>query len=441
MIRRVLRALLRRILELFFRRIELAGAERIPPGPVVFVVNHPNALVDPLFLLCFVPRPVSFLAKAPLFHTPLVGTLARALDAIPVHRRQDQGDVAEANRAMFAAARRVLERGGAIAIAPEGTSHSAPRLRPIKTGAARIALGAGTSAPITIVPVGLFYTGKETFRSEALVYFGSGFTVESAPLGPDGEPPADRVDAVTTAIERALTDVIVQADEFAALDLAARAERLLAATDPAATDRSLAEALTLRRRLVAGYGSLRETAPDDLAALLTRLERLESEFAAAAIDPTTHLPARFSGWSVSAAVLLFLGRVALFVPLAIPGLILHYPAYWLIGRVARGVVRGHDDVLATAKIIGALVFFPLTWLAVAAGAERLGGWRAAVAALILAPVAGYLALRLVERFDQFLSATRAFGFYLFRRAGYARLALDRERFRHDLAGVADRLGV
>ena len=80
------------------------GVSRLKPAAptvdraVVFAVNHPNALIDPLFLLSFAPRPVSFLAKAPLFRMPLVGRVARAFDSIPVYRRQDKVSTA-GNRA------------------------------------------------------------------------------------------------------------------------------------------------------------------------------------------------------------------------------------------------------------------------------------------------------------------------------------------------------
>ena len=49
-------------------------------GPLLFVLNHPNSLVDPVFVLCLAPRPASFLAKAPLFRIPLVGALVRGAD-------------------------------------------------------------------------------------------------------------------------------------------------------------------------------------------------------------------------------------------------------------------------------------------------------------------------------------------------------------------------
>src|SRR5207244_5145757 len=141
--RTLVRAVFGLVLRVFFRRIEVSGSAHVPArGPVMFVLNHPNALVDPAFLLCLAPRRVSFLAKSPLFRMPILGYLVRALDCLPVYRQQDEGEDVSKNREMFVAARKLLSRGGTIGICPEGVSHDEPRLRPIKTGAARIALGA-----------------------------------------------------------------------------------------------------------------------------------------------------------------------------------------------------------------------------------------------------------------------------------------------------------
>ncbi|TLY53119.1 MAG: hypothetical protein E6K55_08305, partial [Gemmatimonadetes bacterium] len=184
-VRALFRALFGLILRVFFRRIEVSGSERVPArGPVIFVLNHPSGLIDPAFLLCLAPRRVSLLAKAPLFRVPIIGFFCRAFEAIPVHRRQDAGSDPSQNRETFETARAVLARGGAIGIFPEGTSHSDPQLRPLKTGAARIAVGAaaalggeggggggggGGAAPLVIVPAGLYYRAKRTFRSAALL--------------------------------------------------------------------------------------------------------------------------------------------------------------------------------------------------------------------------------------------------------------------------------
>ena len=104
-VRKVTTAVIRLIMRIFFRRIELVGRRRIPrEGGVIFAVNHPNGLIDPLFLLSFVPRPISFLAKAPILRMPLIGWLARGLDTIPVYRTQDNFSTTK-NKEMFAAAR------------------------------------------------------------------------------------------------------------------------------------------------------------------------------------------------------------------------------------------------------------------------------------------------------------------------------------------------
>src|SRR4030095_9587808 len=176
MVRRIITSILRLALRIYFRRIEVAGLENVPRDqPVIFVLNHPNALVDPVFLLCFAPRKVSFLAKAPLFRMPVIGSLVRALDSLPAYRQQDAGEDVTRNRETFDAARKLLLNGGTIGICPEGVSHNEPRLKPLKTGAARIALGAASSGAqldVKIVPVGLYYTEKTTFRSSALLRFG-----------------------------------------------------------------------------------------------------------------------------------------------------------------------------------------------------------------------------------------------------------------------------
>src|SRR5260370_31359 len=234
-VRAFCQALFSLVLRIFFRRIEVSGLAHVPSdGPVIFVLNHPSGLIDPAFLLCLAPRRVALLAKAPLFRMPVIAMLCRAFEAIPVHLLQDAGADPVANRQTFETARALLASGGAIALFPDAASHSEPRLRPLQTGAARIALGAAaglTGPPIQIVPAGLYYRAKRTFRSAALLHFGEPFVVDPVPLAPGEEPPAGPVRELTARIERALASVTLHAEHAEGLALAEREQRIVAARD------------------------------------------------------------------------------------------------------------------------------------------------------------------------------------------------------------------
>ena len=54
----MLERLARLILRIFFREIVIQGRERLPDGgPVLFAPNHPNSLLDPLFMACRIQHP------------------------------------------------------------------------------------------------------------------------------------------------------------------------------------------------------------------------------------------------------------------------------------------------------------------------------------------------------------------------------------------------
>jgi glycerol-3-phosphate O-acyltransferase/dihydroxyacetone phosphate acyltransferase len=417
MTRRLITAIVRVVARIFFRRIEIVGEEHVPrDAPVVFAVNHPNGLIDPVFLLCYAPRPVSFLAKAPLFKMPFIGWFVRGFQSIPVYRKEDNFSPAQ-NRETFARARETLARGRAIAIFPEGTTHSDPRLKALKTGAARIALGAALPR-VLVIPTGLFYTSKQTFRSAAVMYFGAPIDVAPVPVDESGEPPRDAVDALTRRIESALAEVTVQADSRAALDLIGRADRIfrLGRGD-------LAAALETRKRFVAGYRWLCEHDPERLAHVQSRIERFEAELGAAKLEPKELVPPTFLGSVKTILTLLVL------LPLALAGAIIHYPIYRLIG-VAVARVHRDEELIATQKAVAGLLFYPLAWIASAALAWWRLGWPFALAVILILPLLGYVALRVFEQLDDVIGRARALTWRLARRRAYERL-LARQRAIHD----------
>ena len=442
MFRRILCAVLRLALRIYFRRVEIVGLENVPADkPVIFVLNHPNALVDPVFLLCLAPRQVSFLAKAPLFRMPVIGSLVRALDSLPAYRQQDAGEDVTRNRETFEAAWKLLSRGGTIGICPEGVSHNEPRLKPLKTGAARIALGASSSGgqlDVKIVPVGLYYTEKTTFRSSALLRFGEPITVEPVELQPDGAPPREAVHALRKQIEEALRDVILHAEHDEALALVDRVEQIFSADELSEHDeeQSLARSLQVRQRLLEGYGILRTHSPKRIAAIDGRVNRLHSELQQAGIDPfDLSLPA-----SAAQTITWLIAQFAislLLAPFAIVGALLHYPAYRLAGYLARTLSRGEQDVVSTFKIVAALLFFPLTWLVVAVITWAYVGLFAALGALLMVPVCGYVAIRFAEELDRLSGGFQALMLFLLRRRWFLRLLAERAAIRKEILALRD----
>ncbi|HEU5261324.1 MAG TPA: 1-acyl-sn-glycerol-3-phosphate acyltransferase [Gemmatimonadales bacterium] len=440
--RRLFRAIFGLVLRVFFRRIELSGAERVPAeGPAIFVLNHPNGLIDPAFLLCLAPRRVSFLAKAPLFRMPVVGFFCRTFEAIPVHRRQDAGSDPTQNRETFESARRVLARGGAIALFPEGTSHSDPKLRALKTGAARIALGAAATlpqdTPLLICPAGLYYRAKGTFRSAALLHFGEAFPVEPVPLAPGEEPPVELVRALTAHLERALADVTLQAEEAEAHALVERAQRIFTTQDEApARPPPLGAEFELRRRFLEGYHLVRERWPERFAALATRIDRYEAALAAAGLDPHHLAPKSFQLGRVARYVANALLLLLVLLPAALVGVSVHYPAYRAAGFVATGIAKRAEDALASIKVLAAMLLFPVTWVLAAVAAGLWQGSGAVLLTVAVLPLTAYAALLFFERLDRVIGGARALALFTVRRRAFLRLLAERKAIREDILQVA-----
>ncbi len=418
MIRAVATALSRLVLRVFYRRVEAAGLDRVPPsGPTILVLNHPNGLMDPLLLLCLSPRPVAFLAKSPLFAMPFVSLFVKAFDSIPVYRPQDADADVRRNHETFAKARDLLRRGGVLALFPEGVSHDEPRLMPLKSGAARIALGAASEGPVTVVPAGLTYEARDLFRSGALLRVAEPFTVEPIPLDERGEPPRTAVKVLTERVRVALEGATLQADDHATLRLAAFAESLL---PPAGGAESLDTRVAVRRLLLERAALLRDREPGRLAALTARLARFRDLLSAARLTPDG-LDAGTARTELAASTFAAL-LVALFLaPPALLGVLAHAPAYNLVGPLAARLSRGDTDIVATIKVLGAFLFFPLTWVALGTAAGLAWGLPLGLLVGGALPVLGYLALLLLERWEATVAALRALALALFRRRAFARL--------------------
>lgn len=343
-----------------FYRLEWAGGALPATGPLLLVGNHPNALIDPALLLALSPRPLTFLAKAPLFAVPLLGRLLRALGALPIQRRQDGPADTAANAAVLQAGAQALGAGRVLAIFPEGKSHSDPRLAEMKTGAARMALAAGRT--VEVVPVGLTYARKGRFRSAVHVEVGAGLSVL-----PEPHPSAEAVRALTARVGEALRAVTLELAAWEDLPLVATAEALYALQ----TEGPMEDAE--RRRLFArGMQLLREERPAEYTELRAEVDALARRLALLKASPGD-VAVHYRLATVLRFVLRNAAALVLGLPLAAAGGVLFLP-WTLAVRAALAAKHTPEDMRATVKLLAALVLGPLYVLVLAFGIGRCWGW-------------------------------------------------------------------
>jgi glycerol-3-phosphate O-acyltransferase / dihydroxyacetone phosphate acyltransferase len=430
---RLVQAVISVALRLFFRRIETSRAHLVPEsGALIFVLNHPNGLIDPGLVFAALPRRISFLAKSTLFRIPVAGWLLRTVEALPLYRRADAGEDVAQNLRTFEACRSLLLRGRCVALFPEGLSHNEPKLQPVKTGAARIALGAAVPG-LKIVPVGLYYTSKTSFRGEALLRFGEPLEVPTVEPDEEGEPPREAVRELSARIEEALLGVTLNVETGEQLDAARKAERLFSSVYEGLNMRlPLAERFDFLRGLSAQLFA-RLSAAKDLDSLRRRINRHEAELERIGIAPENLSLSRHSRWYVLRHFLLRASVLLLLLPLTVVGAVLHLPAYLVCTLLARLFPRhGVDEIGPTVKILAAMLFMPLTWLFVSAWAFVRWGWRAALVALPLSVVCGYVALRSLEELYDMRGWFKAVLLLVRRRQLFLRLLIERRALRDEM---------
>jgi 1-acyl-sn-glycerol-3-phosphate acyltransferase len=420
----VVRGLARAISWIFYR-VDRSGEVPLD-GAVLLLPNHANALLDPAIVWATAGRDVRFLAKSTLFDGAFAPILNGAA-AIPVYRRLDQGVDAARNTETFAAVDAALAAGDAICLFPEGISHSSGRLEPLRTGAARMALGAERrGVRVRLVGVGLNFDRKTAFRSRVTVLYGQPFTVGDLATGAGiDEPSAARLATARIASEmrRLLVEVGTDAGDAA---LVARVERLYAAARGA--PRSPEERIARRQAIAAGLERLRAADPERLADSALRLRRYDQRLRRFGLRD------RHLDWEVSmrAAALFAVreGTIALLLaPVALTGLVLFWIPYQVTGWLARRATR-ERDVAATAKVfVGAAVY--VAWLVLlSAMIWRLGGGLSAALALALLPGLAIGGLFAVDRETAVVDTARA---WLFLRRARTQ---TRARLRHERAELA-----
>jgi glycerol-3-phosphate O-acyltransferase/dihydroxyacetone phosphate acyltransferase len=219
--------------KLYFKSSHIRNIEQVPTkGAMFLAANHPSTFLDPLMVAVWLRRPLYFLTNGGIFTNNFVKWLFRQLFMVPIYRKQDSDNPHEQvrqNEKSFAACYEMLYSGGALAIFPEGVSENERRLRKIKTGLARIALGAAAKyewqLPIKIVCAGINYTQSQRFQSEVFVQYDTPILVNDYRAAYEKNPSV-AVHQLTKDIEKRLAELIVITEDKEADELTHQLEIL-----------------------------------------------------------------------------------------------------------------------------------------------------------------------------------------------------------------------
>jgi 1-acyl-sn-glycerol-3-phosphate acyltransferase len=368
-----------------FRSVEVASPP-VPAGPQLWIASHFGAFSDPLVLVHALDRPPRYLAADGLFRVPLLGWLLRLAGAVPVRRSQDGGGAV--NQGAFSAAWEALADGAPVGIFPEGIANDTTSLASLRTGAARIALGAPVTG-LQVVPVGIHYEDKAGLRQRVFVDVGHALDVDAwRASAPDGGDERATVRALTAELEARLREV---APEF--VDLVEQQALRTAATVALRTDDAPRPSWGQRADLADALG---RRSADDRAALVTAVDAYRRDLEAAGLDDEVvvgHRPVPARRLVVQAVV------AALLLPPAAIGAVLHAPVVALAW--ASGRLRVAPVTAATIRPLVALVGAVLTWSAVTwwllASATVDGVLAALAVGFVLVPLWGLAAVVLGER--------------------------------------------
>lgn len=371
-------------------------------GPQLAVSNHFGGAADALIQAYALDRVPRYIARDVIWRYPVAKQVMEFVRAIPTHKPEDKG--AAGNDQMFRSTYDALHEGDLIMIFPEGITVEEPTMGRIKTGAARIALGARADGVegIEIIPSGIHYEDKGTLRSKVWVNVG-------APIRIDAEidryaPPGTAQDASNREAVRVLTAQIEEQLRRSAPDYAdweeeralSKAAAIALRSVPGAPSRvDFGDVSELSNRLSAANETAKERVVDRIGAYVADLDALGLTDERVVDAHRESAPfARHVLWNALIGVLL--------LPFALIGALLNivpFALIWLIGRRKLG-----PAVAATVKPLASIVLFGSTWAVAAwwmSGVWEAGG---ALALLLVMPL--YLVIVFVV-FERLSAVARA----------------------------------
>jgi 1-acyl-sn-glycerol-3-phosphate acyltransferase len=212
--------------------MELIGRENLEiKAPIIFVSNHPNSFLDPLVFLINLDPNLSFIAGAEWFGKGFKNWVFREeFNMIPVIRPHLKKGGKISNDEMFIHCYERLAEDGRIIIYPEGTSVTVTKIRELKTGAARIKIGADKflkgEKEVLIIPVGLNYSNPRRFQSDVIVNVGPPIDFTDLDTSKD----KDLAHSMTERIREKMAELVLHYEDVDFTPFARKVSRVYAET-------------------------------------------------------------------------------------------------------------------------------------------------------------------------------------------------------------------
>lgn len=389
----------------FFRDVQVLGKENMVKGAVIFAMNHPNNLVDSLLVSYAIDRKIHYLATAQLFRNRLLSMFLNNMGVIPVYRKQDSAAHGEKNIATFEACYDILKVGGAIGIYPEGTTHAEPRVRKIKTGAARIALEAEHlyRPGVRLVPVGLNFSVRKSFRGKVLVRIGRHIEAASYVSGYE-EDPVGTVDRLTTDLQEAMEAEVLHVEEpeleemIADIESVYKGELIRDLMESQGVSFDDVDSFRLSKKLLEGIHFFNQRSPETILRIHEEVRSYKSRLKKARLQDETLRKITEDRASYHT----FLWRIFLLLaglPFALYGWLNHFLPFEISRWVSRRVAKRETDY-ATVRVLCGILLYPMFYAAQIYFVLRRRDWPEALAYGVSLPMFGAFAYYYWEKFKR-----------------------------------------
>ncbi|KAI9304352.1 hypothetical protein BJ944DRAFT_266983 [Cunninghamella echinulata] len=354
----------------FFTDIKLENAHLVPTDiPLIVAATHHNMICDPAVLSVTFPgqRRLHYWAKNTMFKNPHAKKFLENCGVVPVDRTTKN------NAILYSSTFEVLRLGEAVAVFPEGTSHTLPRLGLFKDGASFAALEYANlikhdphpnpdgSLPkqAAVIPVGIVYPEKSKYRSMVIVRYGEPIYVEKY-MSTFEENPKNAAKQLTKDIEQAIEKLTVNAPNWEIRDSADMARHLLFPGE----NGLMKDYVPVTQSLIDSFTELGEKDPE-VATLKDSLLVYKLELEELGLSDS-HI-ANYNEKNITAAstTIELLRRTLLSLidlPLFLPGLIGHLPLY--IAGYYAGKFEIYEEVKAQNKIFLGLALLPVIYITV-----------------------------------------------------------------------------